>query len=74
MTAAAEQRNPTTASNSGQLSQEETLATLGNYEYGWADPDTAGQAARRGLDEDVVREISAKKNEPEWMLEARLKA
>ena len=74
MTAAAEQRTPTTVSNTGQLSQEETLATLGNYEYGWADSDAAGESARRGLNEDVVREISAKKDEPEWMLEARLKA
>src|SRR5699024_6184952 len=75
MTAAAEQRNPTTVVNdSEQLSQEETLATLGGYEYGWADPDVAGQSARRGLDESVVRDISAKKDEPEWMLQARLKA
>jgi Fe-S cluster assembly protein SufB len=56
------------------MSQDEALATLGNYEYGWADADTAGASARRGLDEDVVRDISAKKNEPEWMLEQRLKA
>src|SRR5690606_27579965 len=54
--------------------QEETLAKLGNYKYGWADPDVAGASARRGLDEEVVRDISAKKNEPEWMLENRLKA
>ncbi len=50
------------------------LEGLGRYEYGWADSDTAGQAARRGLNEDVVREISALKGEPEWMLEIRLKA
>ncbi|MFC7342659.1 Fe-S cluster assembly protein SufB [Saccharopolyspora griseoalba] len=72
MTAAAEQRTPTTSD--GQLSQEETLATLGNYEYGWADPDVAGASAKRGLDEHVVEEISAKKDEPEWMLETRRKA
>ncbi|AHH97082.1 Fe-S cluster assembly protein SufB [Kutzneria viridogrisea] len=71
MTAAAEQRTPTTAQPA--LTQEETLATLGNYEYGWADSDVAGASARRGLNEDVVRDISAKKNEPEWMLEHRLK-
>src|SRR5690606_31542465 len=29
--------------------------------------------ARRGLDEEVVRDISAKKNEPQWMLDLRLK-
>ena len=72
MTAAAEQRTPTTPVVP-PMSQDETLASLGNYEYGWADADTAGASARRGLDEDVVRDISAKKNEPEWMLEQRLK-
>ncbi|WP_460435068.1 Fe-S cluster assembly protein SufB [Angustibacter speluncae] len=49
------------------------LAGLGTYEYGWADSDTAGATARRGLNEDVVRDISARKNEPEWMLKTRLK-
>jgi len=50
------------------------LAGLGNYEFGWADPDIAGATAKRGLNEDVVREISALKNEPQWMLDYRLKA
>ncbi len=50
------------------------LEGLGQYEYGWSDSDTAGEGARRGLNEDVVRDISAKKNEPEWMLKLRLKA
>src|SRR5690606_19510460 len=50
------------------------LEGLGTYEYGWADPDVPGASARRGLDEEVVRDISAKKNEPEWMLDLRLKA
>ena len=50
------------------------LEGIGNYEYGWADSDEAGQVAKRGLDEDVVRDISAKKNEPQWMLDMRLKA
>jgi Fe-S cluster assembly protein SufB len=50
------------------------LAGLGNYEFGWADPDFAGATAKRGLSEDVVREISALKNEPKWMLDYRLKA
>src|SRR5690554_4827176 len=55
------------------VSQKEHLAALGRYQYGWADPDIAGASARRGLNEAVVRDISAKKNEPEWMLELRLK-
>jgi Fe-S cluster assembly protein SufB len=49
------------------------LEGLGRYEYGWADPDAAGALAKRGLNEDVVRDISALKNEPEWMLAIRLK-
>ncbi|RKN14268.1 Fe-S cluster assembly protein SufB [Micromonospora musae] len=55
------------------LTQEEQLAALGRYEYGWADPDVAGASAQRGLNEAVVRDISAKKNEPAWMLDLRLK-
>ena len=53
--------------------QAATIAELSNYEYGWRDTDSAGQSARRGLNEDVVRNISAKKGEPEWMLDLRLK-
>ena len=55
------------------VSQEEHLAALGKYQYGWADPDVAGASAQRGLSEAVVRDISAKKNEPEWMRDLRLK-
>jgi Fe-S cluster assembly protein SufB len=53
--------------------QEEHLAALGRYEYGWADADTAGATAQRGLSEAVVRNISALKSEPQWMLDLRLK-
>jgi Fe-S cluster assembly protein SufB len=49
------------------------LEGLGRYQFGWADPDSAGSTARRGINEDVVRDISMKKNEPEWMLNMRLK-
>ncbi|GAA3447410.1 Fe-S cluster assembly protein SufB [Planomonospora venezuelensis] len=49
------------------------LEGLGNYKFGWADSDAAGAAAKRGLSEEVVRNISALKNEPEWMLDLRLK-
>jgi Fe-S cluster assembly protein SufB len=50
------------------------LKDLGRYEYGWADSDTAGATAKRGLSEDVVRDISTRKNEPQWMLDLRLKS
>lgn len=57
------------------MNDDEIVESIsGSYSYGWHDEDSAGAAARRGLDEDVVRDISAKKNEPEWMLEQRLKA
>ena len=48
-------------------------ATSGEYKYGFtSDIDT--NIIPRGLNEDVVRLISAKKGEPEWLLEFRLKA
>ena len=49
------------------------LAGLDRYKFGWADSDVAGASARRGLSEEVVRDISAKKHEPDWMLDLRLK-
>ena len=56
------------------MSQDEAIASIGKYAYGWHDSDDKGLDARRGLDEDVVRRISSLKEEPEWMLERRLKA
>ncbi len=49
------------------------LEGLDRYKFGWADSDAAGAIARRGLSEEVVRDISAKKDEPEWMLKLRLR-
>ena len=49
------------------------LEGIGTYEYGWSDKDDAGTTAKRGLNEDVVRDISSKKSEPQWMLDLRLK-
>ena len=45
-----------------------------DYKYGFKDEDTSIVNTGIGLTEDVVREISKLKNEPEWMLEFRLKA
>src|SRR5689334_5889887 len=56
------------------LTQDEQIAALSRYGYGWADSDVAGASAQRGLNEAVVRDISAKKHEPDWMLQRRLKA
>ncbi|WP_228241942.1 Fe-S cluster assembly protein SufB [Porphyrobacter sp. GA68] len=48
-------------------------ARAAEYEYGWAS-EIETEFAPKGLTEDTVRYISAKKNEPQWMLDWRLKA
>src|SRR5436853_6082692 len=50
---------------------EETA--LSDYKYGFVTNIEADEAPF-GLNEDIIRFISTKKNEPEWMLEWRLKA
>ena len=53
----------------------QTIETFANQEYKWGFvTDIAADTIPRGLNEDVVRLISAKKEEPEWLLEWRLKA
>lgn len=47
--------------------------TSGDYKYGFV-TDIETDTIPKGLSEEVVRLISSKKNEPEWMLEFRLKA
>jgi len=49
------------------------LEGLGQYEFGWADSDVAGSSARRGINTEVVTDISNLKSEPAWMLKNRLK-
>ena len=52
---------------------DEIISQFGDYNYGWHDSDAAGEAAKRGIDENVVRAISADKGEPQWMLDMRLR-
>ena len=47
--------------------------TSKEYEHGWT-INIETDSAPKGLNEDIIRFISAKKNEPEWLLEWRLKA
>ncbi len=58
----------------GAEPQTEFLDQIGDYKFGFKDPETYVFKSRRGLDQDVVKQISAMKGEPEWMLEFRLKA
>jgi Fe-S cluster assembly protein SufB len=50
------------------------LEGLDRYKYGFRDPDVSIFKTRKGLDRQVVEQISAMKGEPAWMLEFRLKA
>jgi len=56
-------------------SSPNTIETLANQEYKWGFvTDIEADSIPRGLSEDVIRLISAKKNEPQWLLEWRLRA
>ncbi|MDD2200402.1 MAG: Fe-S cluster assembly protein SufB, partial [Bacteroidales bacterium] len=56
-------------------SQDKVLrdVTQNEYKYGFVS-NIAAESIPKGLSEDVIRIISAKKEEPEWMLDFRLKA
>lgn len=47
---------------------------VGDYKYGFHDKDVSIFRSERGLTEDIVREISKMKEEPQWMLDFRLKS
>ena len=47
---------------------------VGEYKAGWHDPENSTIRFDFGLSEEVVREISSLKNEPQWMTEVRVKA
>ena len=47
---------------------------LGEYKFGFHDDVEPVLSTGKGLNEDVIRELSAAKGEPEWMLEFRLKS
>ena len=58
----------------GAKSETELLEGIGDYRYGFSDPETYVFKSRKGLNRDVVQQISDMKGEPQWMLEFRLKA
>jgi Fe-S cluster assembly protein SufB len=58
-----------------RASQEKLAKDLADYRFGWSDgEDGYAFTSGRGLDEDVIRHLSARKDEPEWMLDLRLRA
>ncbi|MCJ7702196.1 MAG: Fe-S cluster assembly protein SufB [Anaerolineales bacterium] len=50
------------------------LEGIGDYKWGFKDPDTYVFRANKGLSREIVEQISAMKGEPQWMLDFRLKA
>jgi len=56
------------------MSDAKLLEGIGDYQYGFNDPEAPVFKSSRGLSREVVEKISALKGEPEWMLEFRLKA
>jgi Fe-S cluster assembly protein SufB len=58
------------------MPKNEAVAQLGldEYKYGFSDDVEYRYKSKKGLDEEIVRQISSQKNEPEWMLKTRLKA
>src|ERR671919_716367 len=55
--------------------ETQVVAEIGNeYRYGFSDPENYVFKSRRGLSPDVVEEISAHKDEPDWMRKFRLKS
>jgi len=50
------------------------LEGIGEYKYGFKDPENYVFKSGRGLNREVVEQISSMKGEPQWMLEFRLKA
>ncbi|WP_169569020.1 Fe-S cluster assembly protein SufB [Sneathiella limimaris] len=56
-----------------QETVEQVASVSEKYKYGFVS-DIEAETAPKGLNEDIIRFISTKKEEPEWMLEWRLKA
>ncbi len=51
-----------------------TEIDLGRYKLGWSDPEQYVFKPRKGLNEDIVKEMSWMKGEPDWMTRFRLRA
>ncbi len=64
---------PAGASRSDQSTRELEEIAAGGYRYGWT-TDIETEIFPKGLNEDIIRELSRRKNEPEWMTAWRLKA
>jgi len=55
-------------------SDAQIIDGIGDYKWGFKDPETFVFKSRKGLDKEIVEQISNMKGEPQWMLDFRLKA
>ena len=56
------------------MTSTDTAVNIGSYKLGWSDDEDYIFKPRKGLDENIVREMSEMKKEPDWMLNFRLKS
>jgi Fe-S cluster assembly protein SufB len=56
------------------VDQQTQLDELGDYKFGFSNPENYAFKSRRGLDREIVEEISWMKNEPQWMRDFRLRS
>ncbi len=56
------------------MSDAAILQDIGDYKYGFSDPETYVFKSGKGLNREIVEKISSMKGEPQWMLDFRLKA
>jgi len=68
------QSPPVMTSEDRRRADDQIIESIGTYEFGWHDNDDYSAGLPTGINEGVVRYISGEKQEPEWMLQRRLKA
>jgi len=56
------------------VDQQTQLDELGQYKFGFSQPESYHFKSRRGLDQEIVEEISYMKGEPQWMRDFRLRS
>ena len=56
------------------MSATEIGVDLSRYKLGWSDEEDYAYKPQKGLDDDMIRSMSSMKDEPEWMLDFRLKS
>ena len=57
-----------------RMTDDEIIGSIGKYEFGWHDSDDYSKDVPTGINEEIVRFISDVKDEPQWMLDFRLKS